>query len=159
MPRSTTPSRNIAPSNTQINQSTVEVCRLPRNLLFVVKHILLHSIDAKHVTIYSARAVTLSGLLNANSGVASQQSRLLIMTTNYVEKLDGVLIQAGLINVQDKLPQVFPFLVHHGGSPNWAQKDVEDQKSPAGHIQLLLSFEAAQSFPAHHNRDEGTTNR
>lgn len=51
LPRSTTPSRNIAPSNTQINQSTVDVCRLPHNLLFVVKHILLHSIDANHIAI------------------------------------------------------------------------------------------------------------
>lgn len=49
---------------TLINQSTVHVCRLPGNLLFVVKHILLHSLDANYITICSARVVTLSKLLS-----------------------------------------------------------------------------------------------
>src|SRR6266704_796141 len=41
------------------------------------------------------KQVTLSGLLNALDGVGSQEGRLLIMTTNYIERLDDALIQPG----------------------------------------------------------------
>jgi chaperone BCS1 len=45
-----------------------------------------------------ANKVTLSGLLNALDGVASQEGRLLIMTTNYVERLDDALIRPGRVD-------------------------------------------------------------
>ncbi|KAH7124773.1 hypothetical protein EDB81DRAFT_664220, partial [Dactylonectria macrodidyma] len=41
-------------------------------------------------------------LLNAIDGVASQEGRLLIMTTNHIEKLDGALIRPGRIDTQVK---------------------------------------------------------
>jgi chaperone BCS1 len=37
--------------------------------------------------------VTISGLLNALDGVGSQEGRLLIMTTNYIDRLDDALIR------------------------------------------------------------------
>ena len=40
-------------------------------------------------------AITISGLLNAIDGVASQEGRVLIMTTNYPDKLDSALIRPG----------------------------------------------------------------
>ena len=40
-------------------------------------------------------AITISGLLNAIDGVASQEGRVLIMTTNYPDKLDTALIRPG----------------------------------------------------------------
>lgn len=43
-------------------------------------------------------SVTLSGLLNAFDGVASQEGRLLIMTTNHIRKLDDALIRPGRID-------------------------------------------------------------
>ncbi|KAF4626888.1 hypothetical protein G7Y89_g11268 [Cudoniella acicularis] len=42
--------------------------------------------------------VTLSGLLNVLDGVASQEGRILIMTTNHVEHLDGALIRPGRVD-------------------------------------------------------------
>lgn len=43
--------------------------------------------------------ITLSGLLNAIDGVASQEGRVLIMTTNYPEKLDDALIRPGRVDM------------------------------------------------------------
>ena len=47
--------------------------------------------------------VTFSGLLNAIDGVASQEGRIFIMTTNHIEKLDPALIRPGRCDVQVKL--------------------------------------------------------
>lgn len=43
--------------------------------------------------------LTLSGLLNILDGVAAQEGRLLIMTTNHIEKLDKALIRPGRIDM------------------------------------------------------------
>ncbi|KIV98332.1 hypothetical protein, variant [Verruconis gallopava] len=48
--------------------------------------------------------VTLSGLLNALDGVGSQEGRLLIMTTNYPDRLDYALIRPGRIDLKIELP-------------------------------------------------------
>lgn len=45
-------------------------------------------------------SVTLSGLLNAIDGVASQEGRILLMTTNDPETLDEAMIRPGRIDVQ-----------------------------------------------------------
>lgn len=42
--------------------------------------------------------LSLSGLLNILDGVASQEGRVLIMTTNHVEKLDSALIRPGRVD-------------------------------------------------------------
>ncbi|KAJ3108656.1 hypothetical protein HDU97_000512 [Phlyctochytrium planicorne] len=47
-----------------------------------------------------ATNVTFSGLLNAIDGVAAQEGRILIMTTNHMEKLDAALIRPGRIDVK-----------------------------------------------------------
>lgn len=44
--------------------------------------------------------ITMSGLLNAIDGVASQEGRVLIMTTNYPEKLDEALIRPGRVDMK-----------------------------------------------------------
>ncbi|KAI3391050.1 hypothetical protein diail_8078 [Diaporthe ilicicola] len=44
-------------------------------------------------------SVTLSGLLNAIDGVGAPEGRILIMTTNHVEKLDEALIRTGRADV------------------------------------------------------------
>ncbi|KAH6645644.1 putative mitochondrial chaperone bcs1 [Truncatella angustata] len=63
------------------------------------------------------KAVTLSGLLNALDGVASQVGRVLIMTTNHIEKLDEALIRPGRVDKvrfqladHDVLLQLFHFV-------------------------------------------------
>ncbi|KAF4582832.1 mitochondrial chaperone BCS1 [Ophiocordyceps camponoti-floridani] len=43
---------------------------------------------------------SLSGLLNTLDGVASQEGRILIMTTNHVERLDEALIRPGRVDVK-----------------------------------------------------------
>lgn len=44
--------------------------------------------------------ITLSGLLNAIDGVASQEGRVLILTTNHPEKLNEALIRPGRVDLQ-----------------------------------------------------------
>jgi mitochondrial chaperone BCS1 len=44
--------------------------------------------------------VTFSGLLNALDGVAAQEHRMLIMTTNHIDRLDSALIRPGRVDVQ-----------------------------------------------------------
>ena len=44
--------------------------------------------------------ISLSGLLNIIDGVASHEGRVLIMTTNHVEKLDNALLRPGRIDVR-----------------------------------------------------------
>lgn len=44
--------------------------------------------------------ITLSGLLNAIDGVASQEGRVLVMTTNFPEKLDSALVRPGRVDLK-----------------------------------------------------------
>lgn len=46
------------------------------------------------------RGISLSGLLNAIDGVASQEGRVLIMTSNMPEKLDEALIRPGRVDIK-----------------------------------------------------------
>ncbi|OJD13209.1 hypothetical protein AJ78_06327 [Emergomyces pasteurianus Ep9510] len=48
----------------------------------------------------SQRNVSLSALLNALNGVSSQKGRLLIMTTNHIERLNDALIRPDRVNRQ-----------------------------------------------------------
>ncbi|KAI1645727.1 BCS1 N terminal-domain-containing protein [Daldinia loculata] len=48
----------------------------------------------------SKAGISLSGLLNAIDGVASQEGRVLIMTTNTPEQLDDALIRPGRVDLQ-----------------------------------------------------------
>jgi len=48
----------------------------------------------------SRSRISLSGLLNVLDGVASHEGRVLIMTTNHVERLDGALLRPGRIDVR-----------------------------------------------------------
>ena len=44
--------------------------------------------------------ISLSGLLNVIDGVASQEGRLLIMTTNYIDALDKALLRPGRVDIR-----------------------------------------------------------
>lgn len=48
----------------------------------------------------SNEGISLSGLLNAIDGVASHEGRVLVMTTNFPEKLDDALIRPGRIDMR-----------------------------------------------------------
>ena len=45
------------------------------------------------------KGITLSGLLNVIDGVAAHEGRVLVMTTNFLEKLDAALIRPGRIDM------------------------------------------------------------
>ncbi len=71
--------------------------------------ILLEDIDAIFVERTSVQAkkkgrqVSFSGLLNALDGVRSQEGRILIMTTNHIEKLDPALLRPGRADMKCEL--------------------------------------------------------
>jgi chaperone BCS1 len=46
------------------------------------------------------QGVSMSGLLNAIDGVASQEGRVLVMTTNHPEKLDDALVRPGRVDMR-----------------------------------------------------------
>jgi chaperone BCS1 len=48
----------------------------------------------------TSNGISLSGLLNAIDGVASHEGRVLIMTSNFPEKLDPALIRPGRVDMQ-----------------------------------------------------------
>lgn len=60
------------------------------------------SVSQKHAS-DSGTSVSFSGLLNALDGIASQEGRLLFMTTNHIEKLDSALIRPGRCDIQLEL--------------------------------------------------------
>ena len=47
--------------------------------------------------------VSFSGLLNALDGVASQEGRIFILTTNHIDRLDDALIRPGRCDVKVKV--------------------------------------------------------
>ncbi|KAK3692486.1 BCS1 N terminal-domain-containing protein [Podospora appendiculata] len=55
--------------------------------------------DANATATNNVGRLSLSGLLNILDGVASQEGRVLIMTTNHVEKLDKALIRPGRVDM------------------------------------------------------------
>ncbi|KAL8680939.1 MAG: hypothetical protein Q9186_002899 [Xanthomendoza sp. 1 TL-2023] len=52
---------------------------------------------------YRGANVTFSGLLNALDGVASAEERVLFLTTNHVERLDGALVRPGRVDMSVRL--------------------------------------------------------
>lgn len=58
---------------------------------------------------YRGAYVTFSGLLNAIDGVASAEERVLFLTTNHIDRLDGALIRPGRVDMA----------VHLGEATRW----------------------------------------
>nr|GAT56965.1 mitochondrial chaperone BCS1 [Mycena chlorophos] len=100
-------------------------------------------------------AVTLAGLLNAMDSVTSQEGRLLICTTNHIERLDPALIRPGRIDVRiryslataEQLKDAFHrFYPCDTGSPAGAFKSTSGactQLARSEVEQLALEFAAA----------------
>lgn len=57
---------------------------------------------------YGRSAVTLSGLLNVLDGVASQEGRIVLMTSNFADKLDRALVRPGRIDRMIFLGHISP---------------------------------------------------
>lgn len=69
--------------------------------------ILIEDIDAAFNADRTSRNeksdLTFAGLLNALDGVASQEGRILVMTTNHLDRLDPALIREGRIDVREEI--------------------------------------------------------
>lgn len=90
-------------TNPKLNDQTIAMLlqKTPARSL-----ILIEDVDA----FFAARqkqddriAVSFSGLLNALDGVAAQEGRIILLTTNHRERLDAALIRPGRIDVEFKL--------------------------------------------------------
>jgi chaperone BCS1 len=57
---------------------------------------------------YQSRKITLAGLLNVLDGVASQEGRIVLMTSNFADRLDRALIRPGRIDRQIFLGNISP---------------------------------------------------
>jgi mitochondrial chaperone BCS1 len=66
---------------------------------------------AVNTTRTSLNKISLSALLNVIDGVASQEGRVLIMTTNHVEKLDEALIRPGRVDMKVKFDLADPAMI------------------------------------------------
>lgn len=97
--------------------------------------------------------VTLSTLLNVLDGIGSPEGRVLIMTTNHIERLDPALIRPGRVDKKvefqladkDMLCQLF-FYVYDAPQPS-SSVDAEKQKVIRGEDLLKLAEEFAAKIP------------
>ncbi|KAL6718878.1 Complex III assembly protein translocase and chaperone [Lecanora helva] len=55
---------------------------------------------------YQGANVTFSGLLNALDGVGSAEERIIFLTTNHIERLDGALVRPGRVDMTVRLGEV-----------------------------------------------------
>jgi mitochondrial chaperone BCS1 len=98
--------------------------------------------------------VSFSGLLNAMDGVAAQEGRILILTTNHREKLDAALIRPGRIDKQLELANATAeqakalFLRFFPEAQSLAEdirlKYADQRHSPASIQQTLMGLQTAQ---------------
>ena len=88
---------------------------------------------AKHDDNDDEKNFTLSDLLNAFDGVLELSDVILIMTTNYIEKLDSALIRHGRVNMrihmkQMKKKEICEMLHHFFGDHNIICDGINDDK-------------------------------
>jgi chaperone BCS1 len=100
------------------------------------------------------RGVTLSGLLNALDGVASQENRVLIMTTNHLKKLDEALTRPGRVDFKVKFQladrgiakKIYRFMFGHGrdtaenGQRDGCDREVERQAKEFATMMPMFKF-------------------
>ena len=112
------------------------------------------------VTTPTAEGVTLSGLLNAIDGVASQEGRILVMTTNDPESLDGALIRPGRIDMQVYFGHASRYYTRQIFYKMFAKDDPQDtshelafdemhDSATAEHVTTLQDKERLEKMAAH----------
>ncbi|KAI4284940.1 MAG: hypothetical protein L6R35_004767 [Caloplaca aegaea] len=83
------------PTETESPKETSEAATIGAEISKAIK-----ASQAKGTKGIDVQGVSLSGLLNAIDGVASHEGRVLLMTTNFPEKLDEALIRPGRIDMK-----------------------------------------------------------
>lgn len=105
------------------------------------------------------KKVSLSTLLNVLDGLASSEGRLLIMTTNHIERLDPALIRPGRVDMKlelyladdDMINQLFYFVYSHPSKANICDDESErilPQSGEEGAVEDLELLHLRQEFVA-----------
>lgn len=90
--------------------------------------------------------VTLSGLLNTLDGVSSQEGRIVMMTTNHVDKIDEALIRPGRVDLKveielvnkDVMAQIFLYIYGHSDGGKDSAIDMADVADQAARFAASL---------------------
>lgn len=72
---------------------------------------------------YRGANVTFSGLLNALDGVASAEERIVFLTTNHVERLDGALVRPGRVDLTVRMGEATAWQVEQLWDRFFAEED------------------------------------
>lgn len=93
-----------------VNDLSVEgiFSSLPTNSILLIEDIDTYSVtkdrgEGQDSSVEEFSLLTLSGLLNAIDGVMSTEGRILIATTNHIEKLDKALVRKGRFNIDARI--------------------------------------------------------
>ncbi|MBM4076741.1 MAG: AAA family ATPase [Planctomycetes bacterium] len=131
-----------------------ELCQLLANCP-VNSIVLIEDIDCVFVerkgTEDKQNKLTFSGLLNAIDGVAAGEGRILISTTNHIDRLDPALIRPGRIDRQELIgyadrDQLRRLFVRFFGDHDAAMADYFAESLPDGVIPMSM----AQSYLIRH---------
>ena len=98
--------------------------------------------------------LTLSGLLNTLDGVGSAEGRIVMMTTNHIDRLDGALIRPGRVDLKveigladkDVIGQIFCYMYKQekGGADAGDSPDIQDQAAQFAAIVPQGTFSQAE---------------
>lgn len=94
------------PENAVLLIEDIDVAQKKREDVILVKEEETTTSGPPKETKESGPAITLSGLLNAIDGVFSRDGRILVMTTNFPEKLDEALKRKGRADITEKLDEL-----------------------------------------------------
>jgi chaperone BCS1 len=104
--------------------------------------------------------ITLSGFLNIIDGIASSEGRILVMTTNHIEKLDGALLRPGRVDLTvtfgrastHALKAIFK-AIYSTSDVEQAQRETEKQ-SKGSKERNGAAGESAESDLFHHGKTQ-----
>jgi len=125
----------------------------PRNCLIVIEDIDVAMQSRDEEGMGAVSGLTLCGLLNAVDGIASQEGRLLFMTTNKIDKIDPALKRPGRVDKKAyfglinsyQLEKIFhnfyPHLSQTGLARTFAEKIPENRYSVAEVQKYLVFFQ------------------
>lgn len=83
--------------------------------------------------------LTLSGLLNALDGVASTEGRIVVMTTNYLHRLDPALIRPGRVDMKQLIDYATEHQLQEMFAKFYPESSVEKSRLFAKNIKSVVS--------------------
>ncbi|KAI9745101.1 MAG: hypothetical protein M1818_001379 [Claussenomyces sp. TS43310] len=107
----------------------------------------------------AAGRLSLSALLNVIDGVASQEGRILIMTTNHVEKLDKALIRPGRVDITVNFGLADSAMIKTIFKGIFASLDGDVPSSKKGKKDLILPSSAQENGVSTEKLESGRAKR